>query len=1323
MGVQKAFGTLLRRVVGSRNDRLVKRLWRVADGADALEAEVRALSPDALRAKTDEFRERLAGGESEDSILPEVFAVLREASRRAQQHRHFPCQLIGGKVLYNGRAAEMKTGEGKTIVCHLAAYVKSLQGMKVHIVTVNDYLVQRDAEFAAPIFDLLGLTVGYIQALNDPSGREGIRQAAYRCHLTYGTASEFGFDYLRDNMKLRAADQVQCGLDYAIIDEVDSILIDEARTPLIISGPAHDDVSRYKWANHIAMFLEGKQQKANAETRRRLERWGDAPPQQFAMHQKFQDAINRFRIDPCLVNDEEAEAIGHTQYYVVKLERKDVHLTHEGVSAAQDEAKIGSFYVGTNMDRPHLIEQALRARVTFQRDRDYVVKDGEVIIVDEGTGRLMIGRQWSDGLHQAVEAKEGVTVKEETQTMATVTIQNFFKMYKCIAGMTGTAMTEANEFNKIYKLDVVEIPTNRPVNRIDFNDRLYRATKFKYSTIVDEIYHMRRRGRPADPFLLTKVLKKLRPIVERAGQSTAKIDDALVMFDKADDVSDDLLQALMDAYDESMGELATGRPVLVGTTSVEKSEMLSNLLTRTYSIEHEVLNAKNHAREAEIVAKAGHRTEPERGHDKTPLGNVTIATNMAGRGTDIKLEAGVVYPKCKVPLPDGQGGGTTESASTGVALDVIDEGEKELYPPGATKCCIRCAEYDAATNCAHCFKSKLDPRFPAMGRTVCPLNVPCGLHIIGTERHEARRIDNQLKGRSGRQGDPGSSRFFLSLEDDLMKLYFPEGMIKLLGKAVEEGMPLEHKAFTSAIEKAQTRVEERNFSARKNLLEWDEPLDYQRKEFYAQRQRILVGDDLRSLIFHTIDESTVEAVHRFLGPEYRQECVLEWCRSHVDPNLDISIGRLDLDDLPGVQETIRRAALSEAMDRIRTSIGEYIDEEADPRDWDVGGLLQWGQRAFAFSETQNQLRKMAPHEIEDALMAAAEKYFDEFNLEPIHVYADENYPRSVLVDWARTKFNIEIKQDELAEKSVDEVTGIVLDKVNQAYQDREVSYPVEVCIERAMQDGAAAGGDSAHVADGIAAWVNAKYQLGWTVDDVQGKSPQHVFDELLAMNRRFLVDGEMERQIDEAIAGKSDEEAIEWGRNRFGRAWNERLFAVSCNGSVAGGLRAVGREMLRWELTRLENFVLLRLYDQAWKDHLLEMDHLRHAIMQRPLGGDQTHPQSQYAIEGREYFDKMWSRVREKVTDMIFKVKMTGGGPGQFGVPGVGGPRLQMVHADATGAGFAGAVTADQAAAMRAQGVEQKAETIRRDQPKVKRNDPCPCGSGKKYKHCCGRNA
>lgn len=1302
MGVTSIFTNTFRKVIGNRNDRLLKKLSVFADTVESHEASVASLSDDQLREKTAEFRQRFADGETETDILPEAFAVLREASRRAQKHRQFHCQLIGGKVLYDGKVAEMKTGEGKTIVCHLAAYMQVIKGNHVHIVTVNDYLVRRDAEFAQPIFAMLDVTVGFIQSQVDPGGFEGLRREAYACDVTYGTNSEFGFDYLRDNMKMHRSAQVQSSLDYAIIDEVDSILIDEARTPLIISGPAHDDLQKYKWADHLARLLVRKQNEINEQSRKRIEQWGDNPPEQYLQNPKFEGALQRFRVDPKMLTEEEAEALGHQQLFVVQLERKQVSLTHDGVQVAQDEAQIGSFYVGQNMDRPHLIEQALRAHVVYERDKEYVVQDRQIVIVDEFTGRLMVGRQWSDGLHQAVEAKEGVPIKEETQTMATITIQNFCKLYGKLAGMTGTAMTEANEFMKIYKLDVVAIPTNRPVNRLDHNDKVFRTIDHKYQALVEEIHEVRRRGRPADPFMLEEALKALRKINERMGKDVGLIDEALEIFNNSEEATPKLLSSMTAAYDDAMGDLATGRPVLVGTTSVENSERLSKLLDKTYGIEHEVLNAKNHAREADIVAKAGHRSLPTRGADKTPLGNVTIATNMAGRGTDIKLEEGVVYPKCKV-TEENLGGMDTSA----------------LYPIGSTKCCIKCEEYDPATNCAHCYKPKIDPRFPEMGRKVCSINSPCGLHIIGTERHEARRIDNQLRGRAGRQGDPGSSRFFLSLEDDLLKLFMPDWMLKMMEKlGFTEGASLEDKRLSKGIERAQRKVEERNFGSRKHLLEWDEPMDYQRKEFYKARQAILEGANLRETIFQIIEEAVQDAVDRFLARDYRAKCISEWCRANLDVMIDAE--HLMATELDTLESEIRSRAVTESREIITTSIGEYVDPDMDPKDWDVRGLSDWAQRAFKLKATQNQLRKMAPNEITDLLIESAEKHYEEIDLSGVGGFLNEDFPLVMLAEWYRSKFDLDLPSESLSGKARGEVIEMIMDRVREKYNEREVCYPVEVAIERSGI--AESGADSAYAAQAIAQWVNAKYRLDKKPEDFQGKDPSAIYDELVAINRDFLTNGRIAEEVDRAINGMSEEDAIAWGRERFGPAWNQARFEQS-GGELSERLVDQGREMLRFELTRLEQTVLLRIHDQSWKDHLLEMDHLKVAIMQRPMGGDQTHPQSQYAIEGRELFDQMWSRVRDRVVELVFKVRM-GGGPaaGQQAAPAMSlGTSMTAQHRDATGSGFAGAAAAQERAAMRAQGADGKAETIRRDQPKVGRNDPCPCGSGKKYKQCHGK--
>jgi len=698
---------LLLKIFGSRNERLIKFYSTIARQAQEYESDVGKLSDEQLKAKTGEFRESLKEGANPEEILPEVFAVVREAARRKVEMRHFDVQLIGGNVLYDGKIAEMATGEGKTLVATLAVYLVHLTGSKVHIVTVNDYLAKRDAEWMGPVYEALGLTVGALQSDMDTSGPN--RKNQYECDVTYGTNNEFGFDYLRDNMKTSLEQMVQSKLEYAIIDEVDSILIDEARTPLIISGPAYDDVTRYKKADEVTRQLMVKQKpydKAKIELDNAEKRLQNAKGElSDAKEQKDKSRIEKAEeeIEKQQKEFETAQTnlTRQTQYYEVEYDKKSVHLTHEGIGTAQEIAGVGSFFVGSNMEWPHLLEQSLRAYITFEKEKDYVVMDNQVVIVDEFTGRLMHGRQWSEGLHQAVEAKENVPIKEESQTLATITLQNFFKLYEKLAGMTGTAATEAEEFMDIYKLDVVVIPTNEPCIREDRNDVIYKTMGEKFDAIVDDINEISSKG----------------------------------------------------------------RPVLVGSVSVEKSEKLSGLLKRRYGLEHEVLNAKHHEREAAIVAKAG---QQHKGRDGKMRGNVTIATNMAGRGTDIKLGEGV--------------------AEIG------------------------------------------------------------GLHVLGSERHEARRIDNQLRGRTARQGNPGSTQFFLSFEDDLMKIFAPDWIKKALTWiGWEKGQPIYHKRISKGIEKAQKKVEERNFEMRKSVLEYDEVMDYQRKIFYSRRREILAGENLRKL--------------------------------------------------------------------------------------------------------------------------------------------------------------------------------------------------------------------------------------------------------------------------------------------------------------------------------------------------------------------------------------------------------------------------------------------------------------------------------------------
>ena len=661
-------GALLKKIIGTKNDRIIKEISVVLDEINRLEPAMASRTDAELRAKTPEFKERLLKGSSLDDLLPEAFAVVREAARRTVQMRPFDVQIIGGIVLHQGKIAEMKTGEGKTLAATLPLYLNALTGKGCHLVTVNDYLARRDAGWMGPIYNFLGLSVGVIvHGMEDEE-----RRHAYAADITYGTNNEFGFDYLRDNMKFSLEDYVQRDFNYAIVDEVDSILIDEARTPLIISGPSEESTDKYYRINQV---------------------------------------IPRLRKDTD---------------YTIEEKTRTVVLTEEGIARVEKYLKVQNLYEPKNIELLHHVNQALKAHTIFKRDVDYVVKDGQVIIVDEFTGRIMPGRRYSDGLHQALEAKEHVKIERENQTLASVTFQNYFRMYDKLAGMTGTADTEAEEFKKIYKLDVVVIPTNMPMIRTDHNDVIYKTEKEKFHAVIEEIKEMHRQG----------------------------------------------------------------RPVLVGTISIVKSELLSAMLTRT-GIKHHVLNAKHHEREAEIVAQAGQRSA------------VTISTNMAGRGTDIKLGEGVA-----------------------------DLG---------------------------------------------------GLHILGTERHESRRIDNQLRGRSGRQGDMGSSRFYLSLEDDLLRIFGAEKISAIMDRiGIEENEPIENRLVSKAIENAQKRVEGQNFDIRKHLLEFDDVMNKQRQVIYEQRRKVLSGQDLWTDIEGMVEETVADIVPDYVDEKGHPE---DWDLKSLDDRI------------------------------------------------------------------------------------------------------------------------------------------------------------------------------------------------------------------------------------------------------------------------------------------------------------------------------------------------------------------------------------------------------------------------------------------------------
>ncbi|MBN1943277.1 MAG: preprotein translocase subunit SecA [Phycisphaerae bacterium] len=1225
----------IKSIGGTRNERIVRsRMKIVAEEINPLEPEIRALSDEELLVRSRALKQRRQGGEARRSILPEAFALIREASRRGRNHRQFDVQLVAGMVLDEGWIAEEATGEGKTIACYPAIYMAWLDGKHTHVVTTNDYLVQRDAEFAQPIFALLGVTVGFIRTEMSPADR----QPQYACDVTYGTNSEFGFDYLRDNMKLSTADQVQGSLDFAIIDEVDNILIDEARTPLIISGPAYGQTDRYKKADAVARELLQRNKSWDQVNRRveTLKRDIKAVMGELAKAGKGPegDALrDKLEKTEAQLDQAEAELARQTRYFEVELDRKSAHMTHEGVTAAQDIAGVGSFYVGANMDWPHLMEQALRAHLVYERDKDYVVQQGAVVIVDEFTGRLMEGRQWSDGLHQAVEAKERVQVKEETQTIATITLQNYFKLYGKLAGMTGTAMTEADEFMKIYKLDVAAIPTHRPVNRADHNDLIFGEVEGKYKALVEEI---------------NTVSKK-------------------------------------------------GRPILVGTTSIEKSELLSTMLTRMYGVEHEVLNgrAENAAREAEIVLKAGLQ-RPLKKDSKQMVGNVTIATNMAGRGTDIKLGPGVVYEKCRVP---------DDETLLAMGLD-----PDPLYPAGVNKCCIHCDQVDLATNCAHCFKPKLDPAFPAKGRIECAADVPCGLHIVGTERHEARRIDNQLRGRSGRQGDPGSSRFFLSLRDDLMAIFAGEWTLKVLGWLGLQGdVAIEDKRISKGIARAQRKVEERNFEMRKNVLEYDEIMDVQRRTFYSMRQRILEGRELEGMVFEMILGELDAAVENFLGGRYAQRCIAEWASTNLQtPVRDDQIHAETPDEMPSLEADLRERAKAEAYETISVTLGEYMEDIDDSQSWDLRGMSGWAMSRFGVNVSQNQLRKMDAHEVEQMLGEAAAERIDEIDLSPLVTMLEPDFARKALADWAQNKFGVEVSLDELTDASGEDdgrvAREVLGEKIQAAYDRRRIEYPVEHALEMTI---AQTGTENVYAVEALVQWANRKYDAGLSVETLRGLSIEEVHRRLLALSEAWVGGDRLEAMVRQRLGETpSAEAAIAMAKDRF----DTELGPEDFDSDVFGRVVKAGRDFLRREMTELERFVLLQIFDVSWKDHLLGMDHLRGTIHLR--GFAEQDPKVAYKREGGRLFDEMFAGIREKVAEMIFKVRLTATA------------RMKdvyqvssMVHEQLQGYDHLARDMADQQAAA----APQKVETIKRDVPKVGRNDPCPCGSGKKYKKCCGR--
>ncbi len=1199
-------------VFGSSNARYLKGLQPKVDAINGRESHYQQMADAELREQTDKFRKRLAAGEILDDILVDAFAVCREMSRRTLGMRHYDVQLIGGMVLHSGAIAEMVTGEGKTLVATLPTYLNALEGKGVHVVTVNDYLARRDMEWMGPLYMALGLTVGTIQS-NMPTDE---RQRAYECDITYGTNNEFGFDYLRDNMRPaakadskypRSAQQSQGKLCFAVIDEVDNILVDEARTPLIISGPAHDDINRYRLADRISRQLK------------------------------------------------------KDTHFEVNEKEHSAHMTDDGVRRAEQLADVESFYTAGNMEWPHLIDNSLKAHHLYKRDVNYVVQNGEVVIVDEFTGRLMPGRNWSDGLHQAVEAKEGVKVKEENQTLATITLQNFFKLYGKICGMTGTAMTEAGEFWKIYKLDVIAVPTNQVLQRTNHPDAIYRAEKEKYDAIVDEIERINK----WDVLVLGKEN-------EAWGTIVREDDDEIEFQPKGSKQTEQFSRSdIIDVH-------RNGRPVLVGTVSIERSELISSLLDKK-GIKHEVLNAKHHQREAEIVAQAGRKSA------------VTIATNMAGRGTDIVL------------------GGNPEAMAWA-----------QLQEKYATRLDVPPEEWDALVN-------EIDQReqMTVEGQEVVELG---GLHIIGTERHEARRIDLQLRGRCGRQGDPGSSRFYLSLEDDLMRIFAGEWVKNILTRlGMEEGQAIESRMVSRRIEGAQKKVEERNFEVRKNLLEYDEVMDEQRKRVYGYRQKILNGTDCKLLIIEMIGQEVDRYIDQFMSKTYGAESFAGWASSRLATELDARDFRdMGFDVAESyAKDQAQRLAEGQVLDAIE----ENMPDDVDPREWNWGALAKTVNSRWQLSLRDRDLKKVGRDGVGGLLIEKVTAAIDRIDLSDGERFLSPGFGLDTARAWVKQKFGIDLEHDEVSSLEAPRLKEMIRERAEKVYGDKEVEFPVMAGLYHfTLRD---AGGHKRYDREKLATWARDRFDVELSIDDLKNKQRHEIHEILIEQSRRAAeeartVGAEVRQRLDRLFEDVDD--PSESSEPLLPDKRQIESFLLSLNSQLEHGLDAdelagldrqeiEGRVSLaiddryRPEMRKVERALVLQLLDTAWKDHLLVMDHLRSSVGLR--GYAQVDPKVEYKREGMKTFENMWSAIGGRVTDLIFRMEQL-----DEGFVGSTWTESEARHDQAASASD---IAAQQQAAIDATEVDHKREPIRNREQRVGRNDPCPCGSGKKHKNCCMR--
>lgn len=1151
---------------GSSNERRIKKMGFVRDKngttsitpgslldrINSLEPEWTKRTDDELRQTTAIFRERLRAGETVDDLLPEAFAAVRESGRRFLKMRHYDVQMIGGYILHNGMISEMVTGEGKTLVATLPTFLNALAG-KVHVITVNDYLARRDMEWMGPIHLNLGLTIGAIQSSMGPQER----QKHYACDITYGTSNQFGFDYLRDNMKPTKELQVQGPLDYAVVDEIDNILIDEARTPLIISGPAHDNLDKYPKANTIVKQL-------------------------------------RPDVD-----------------FEVKEKEHTCHLTEDGVRRAEELAGVDSFYTAGNMEWPHLLDNALKAHHLYKRDVNYVVERGEVIIVDENTGRKMEGRQWSDGLHQAVESKEGVRVKEVTQTLATITLQNYFKLYGKLSGMTGTAMTEAAEFWKIYQLDVMAIPTNRPMQRINYPDNIYGTDKEKWQAVIEEIQEVN----------------------------------------------------------------ATGRPILVGTTSIELSELVANRLVKR-GIKHDVLNAKQHEREAEIIAQAGRR------------GAVTIATNMAGRGTDIVL------------------GGNPEHSAW--------EELKEKYP---SRLEVPKVEWDELTD-------RIAER-EGMKAEAAEIQQLGGLHVLGTERHDSRRIDLQLRGRAGRQGDPGSSRFFISLDDKLMRLFAGDFVKRVMQWAgLNEGEPIVSPMVTRRVEGAQKKIEERHFDQRKNLLEYDEVMDEQRKRTYSYRQRILDGADCRHLLIVMMDEQISRHVNHFLNSSYRETTLAEWAGQKL--HLDLGASEVKDRDRSQLEEYLRDEGERQADGVIYEQLEVYLPEDGeDARShWNWPAFTRWVNRHFHLNFSDKDLMKVQRGDLHTHLMEHARKSIERWDLSDLDTFLDPDFELRSLCGWAHFHFTLDLTLDELRGKELPDVEQSLQKMVRDRYDEKEFRFPVKVGMSSFL-DGDGAHGER-YNREKLARWANSRFKRDFKPEQFASMSTPEIDELLIATSRDFLLSKPdmrlVEAKLLEYLPDSENDAAVvtmeeatvlaEWAKAEINWVVDTeaicRLRAADARAQFMQGIDRVYRP----ELRQTERSVLLEIVDTAWKDHLHDMDVLRQNISF--AGYAQKDPKTEYKREGRKLYNQMWDRIGEQTTQAIFRIEQES--------PAFVGSLWRVTATEQEVAPPVDAAAEEYQTNAPEPGEPDKAiDPIVNSHPKVGRNDPCPCGSGKKFKKCHGK--